>query len=134
MIFGIGADIVSIPRIQAMLDKRGEKVVKKILSETEIISFKKSANPAAFLAKRFAAKEATAKALGTGFRDGLNLSHISVQNNQLGRPELIFEHRANELLSELKVGRSFISLSDEENYAIAYVTLMEKEDDILSDN
>jgi len=132
MIFGIGADIVSIPRIQAMLDKRGEKVVKKILSETEIISFKKSVNPAAFLAKRFAAKEATAKALGTGFRDGLNLSHISVQNNQLGRPELIFKHRANELLSELKVG--FISLSDEENYAIAYVTLMEKEDDILSDN
>ena len=57
-----------------------------------------------------------------------------MQNNELGRPELIFEHRAEKLLSELNVGRSFISLSDEENYAIAYVTLMEKEDDILSDN
>jgi|TARA_B110000914_G_scaffold66292_1_gene57913 holo-[acyl-carrier protein] synthase len=134
MIFGIGADIVSIPRIQAMLDKRGDKIAKKILSKTELIGFNKSVKPAAFLAKRFAAKEATAKALGTGFRDGLNLSHISVQNNELGRPGLIFEHRAEKLLSELNVGRSFISLSDEENYAIAYVTLMEKEDDILSDN
>ena len=126
MIFGIGADIVNISRIQAMLDRRGEKLAQKILSETELLIFKKSAKPAAFLAKRFAAKEATAKALGTGFRDGLNLSHISVQNNQLGRPELVFEHRAVELLFELKIGRSFISLSDEENYAIAYVTLMEK--------
>jgi holo-[acyl-carrier protein] synthase len=134
MIFGIGTDIVSIPRMQALLDKQGDKIAKKILSETELVSFKKAVKPAAFLAKRFAAKEATAKALGTGFRDGLSLSHISVHNNQLGRPELFFEHRADELLSELKIGRSFLSLSDEEQYAIAYVTLMEKTDDIVSDN
>ena len=95
MIFGIGTDIVSIPRMQTLLDKQGDKIAKRILSETELVSFKKAVKPAAFLAKRFAAKEATAKALGTGFRDGLSLSHISVQNNQLGRPELIFEHRAN---------------------------------------
>jgi len=131
MIFGVGTDIVSIPRMQTLLDKQGDKIAKRILSETELVSFKKAVKPAAFLAKRFAAKEATAKALGTGFRDGLSLSHISVQNNQLGRPELIFEHRANELLSELKIGRSFLSLSDEEQYAIAYVTLMEKINDIV---
>lgn len=134
MIFGVGTDIVSIPRMQTLLDKQGDKIAKRILSEAELVSFKKAIKPAAFLAKRFAAKEATAKALGTGFRDGLNLSHISVQNNQLGRPELIFEYRANELLSELKVGRSFLSLSDEEQYAIAYVTLMEKKNDTIPDN
>jgi holo-[acyl-carrier protein] synthase len=134
MIFGVGTDIVSIPRMQALLDKQGDKIAKRILSETELASFKKAIKPAAFLAKRFAAKEATAKALGTGFRNGLSLSHIIVQNNQLGRPELIFEHRADELLSELKIGRSFLSLSDEEQYAIAYVTLMEQTDDIVSDN
>ena len=131
MIFGVGTDIVSIPRMQTLLDKQGDKIAKRILSETELVSFKKAVKPAAFLAKRFSAKEATAKALGTGFRDGLSLSHISVQNNQLGRPELIFEHRANELLSELKIGRSFLSLSDEEQYASAYVTLMEKINDIV---
>ena len=134
MIFGVGTDIVSIPRIQALLDRQGDKIAERILSQAEFDCFKQAVKPAAFLAKRFAAKEATAKALGTGFRDGLSLSHISVQNNQLGRPELVFEHRADELLSELHIGRSFLSLSDEEQYAIAYVTLMEKTNDIVSNN
>jgi len=126
MIFGIGTDIVSIPRIQALLDRQGDKIAERILSLAEFDDFKRAIKPAAFLAKRFAAKEATAKALGTGFRDGLSLRHISVQNNQLGRPELVFEQRADELLSELHIGRGFLSLSDEDQYAIAYVTLMEK--------
>ncbi len=134
MIFGVGTDIVNIARMQTLLDKQGDKVAERILSQAEFDSFKKAIKPAAFLAKRFAAKEATAKALGTGFRDGLSLKHISVQNNQLGRPELIFTHRADALLSELGIGRSFLSLSDEEHYAVAYVTLMEQTDDIVSDN
>ena len=134
MIFGIGTDIVSIARMQALLDKHDDKIAQRILSDAEFESFTKAVNPAAFLAKRFAAKEATAKALGTGFRDGLSLKHSSVHNNQLGRPELIFEQRAEALLSELGIGRSFISLSDEEQYALAYVTLMEQTDDIVLDN
>ena len=134
MIFGVGTDIVSISRIQAMLDRQGDKVAQRILSQAEFEEFKRAIKPAAFLAKRFAAKEATAKALGTGFRNGLSLGHISVKNNSLGRPELIFEHRADELLSELHIGRSFLSLSDEVEYAIAYVTLMERIDDIIPNN
>jgi len=134
MIFGIGTDIVSISRMKALLEKQGDKIAQRILSEAEFEGFKQAIIPAAFLAKRFAAKEAAAKALGTGFRDGLSLKHISVQNNQLGRPELIFEHRAAVLLSELRIGRSFISLSDEDHYAIAYVTLMEQTDDNVSNN
>lgn len=125
MIFGIGTDLVHIPRMQALLDKHGDKIAKRILSDTEFDSFKKSVKPAAFLAKRFAAKEATAKALGTGFRDGLSLRHIAVENNKLGKPELTFYLRGQSLLSELNIGRSLLSLSDEQDYAVAFVTLME---------
>ena len=69
MIFGIGTDIVETQRMQDLLDKHGVKAAHKILSETELVEFEQAVNQAAFLAKRFAAKEATAKAFGTGFRD-----------------------------------------------------------------
>jgi holo-[acyl-carrier protein] synthase len=125
MIFGVGTDLVHIPRMQALLDKHGDKIAKRILSDAEFVNFEKSHNPAAFLAKRFAAKEATAKALGTGFRDGLSLRHIAVENDNLGKPELTFHKRGQSLLQELNIGRSLISLSDEQDYAIAFVTLLE---------
>jgi holo-[acyl-carrier protein] synthase len=123
MIFGIGTDIVEIQRMQELLVKHGDKAAKKILSDVEFTEFQQAVNPAAFLAKRFAAKEATAKAFGTGFREGLNLRHIAVKNNPLGRPELNFSHRATELLTELNIGAYFLSLSDEQHYAIAYVIM-----------
>ncbi len=128
MISGIGTDIVHIPRMQSLLDKHGDKIAKRILSDDEFSHFKQAANQAAFLAKRFAAKEATSKAIGTGFRDGLSLRHISVKNNHMGRPELSFEQRAKLLLDELNIGKAFLSLSDEQDYAIAFVTLMERTD------
>jgi len=127
MIFGIGTDLVNIPRMQDLLDKHDDKIAQRILSEAEFTCFKQASNPAAFLAKRFAAKEATAKALGTGFRDGLSLRHIAVENNDLGKPELKFHHRGLELLEEFKIGRSLLSLSDEKDYALAFVTLMESD-------
>lgn len=126
MIFGIGTDIVHIPRMEALLQKHGDKFAERILSKQEYSEFELSANQAAFLAKRFAAKEATAKAMGTGFRNGLSLKHISVTNNELGRPSLELEHRAAVLSQELKIGRGFLSLSDEQEYAVAFVTLMEQ--------
>lgn len=125
MIFGIGTDLVHIPRIQALLEKHGDKIAMRMLSEMEFLGFQKSTNKAAFLAKRFAAKEATAKALGTGFRDGLSLRHIEVSNNEHGKPQLHFQMRGLELVTELNIGRAMISLSDEKDYAIAFVTLME---------
>jgi holo-[acyl-carrier protein] synthase len=128
MISGIGTDIVYIPRMKSLLVKHGDKIAKRILSDDEFTSFEATANQAAFLAKRFAAKEAASKALGTGFRDGLSLRHISVKNNSLGRPELSFQQRAKLLVEELNIGKTFLSLSDEQDYAIAYVTLMERTD------
>lgn len=126
MIFGIGTDLVHIPRMQALVDKHGDKIAQRILSDTEFVGFQQAHNPAAFLAKRFAAKEATAKALGTGFRDGLSLRHISVSNNAHGKPEITFYKRGLSLLDELNIGRSLLSLSDESEYATAYVILMER--------
>ena len=127
MIFGIGTDLVHIPRITALLTKHGDKIAQRILSDNEFKQFQQANNQANFLAKRFAAKEATAKALGTGFRDGLSLRHIEVNNNENGKPILKFHQRGQALLAELNIGRAMISLSDEHEYAMAFVTLMEGE-------
>ncbi|MDH5357134.1 MAG: holo-ACP synthase [Gammaproteobacteria bacterium] len=134
MIFGIGTDLVHIPRMQMLIEKHGDKIALKILSDAEFLVFQKSNNQAAFLAKRFAAKEAAAKALGTGFRDGLSLRHIEVSNNEMGKPELHFYQRGQALLDELNIGRSLLSLSDDKNYALAYVTLVERQYEQLPNN
>jgi len=126
MMFGIGTDLVHIPRMQTLLDKHGDKIALRILSDAEFTAFQQAKNQACFLAKRFAAKEAAAKALGTGFRDGLSLRHIEVSNDKNGKPELQFLGRGLELLTEFNIARSMISLSDEKDYAIAFVSLMER--------
>ena len=123
MIVGIGTDIVCIERTEAMLMRQGDAIARRILADQEWQQFQAAKQPAAFLAKRFAAKEATAKAFGTGFRDGLSLQHIIVTNNELGQPAIHFKYRAAELAKELKVQQHHISLSDEQSYAIAYVIL-----------
>lgn len=125
MISGIGTDLVHIPRIAEMLDKYGDKAAQRILDEVELSQFQQSKQPAAFLAKRFAAKEATAKALGTGFRDGLGLQHIGVRNDALGKPELVFCDYASLLLTEKNIQKALLSISDDGDYATAYVVLME---------
>jgi len=125
MIFGIGTDLVHIPRMQELLDKHDDKIAHRILSDAEFSEFQQVINQAAFLAKRFAAKEATAKALGTGFRDGLSLRHIEVVNNEVGKPELSFYKQGQILIEQHDIGRTLLSLSDEKDYALAFVTLVE---------
>lgn len=124
MIFGIGTDIVAVSRIQAGLARYGEKYARRILAPAELELFQASALPAHFLAKRFAAKEAAVKAMGTGFRDGITLGQIAVNNDLHGRPELIFSGRAEQVCRELGVGAAHLSLADEKEYAIAFVTLL----------
>jgi len=123
MIFGIGTDIVRIPRMADNLDRYGERFAARILTRAEMATFTDSVRQASFLAKRFAAKEAAAKALGTGFRDGLNLHDIGVDNDALGKPLLVFSQQAQQILQKQGVGNSHLSLSDEREYAIAYVVL-----------
>jgi len=123
VIFGIGTDIVRIARMAENLARYGERFAARILSDAELTVFQQSTQPAQFLAKRFAAKEAAAKALGTGFRDGLSLRDIGVANDALGKPALVFSARAQEMLKKQEVIASHLSLADEREYAIAYVVL-----------
>jgi len=126
MIFGIGTDIVNVSRVEESISRYDQKFAEKILAASELKRYKTNASPAHFLAKRFAAKEAAAKALGTGFRNGLYLKHIVVVSDEYGKPTLKFNDYAETLCNKLGVGESFISLSDEKDYAIAYVILMKK--------
>ncbi|MEW6764818.1 MAG: holo-ACP synthase [Pseudomonadota bacterium] len=123
MIYGIGTDIVAIARMARMWEKYGDNLAARILAEAERARLDAQADPARFIAKRFAAKEAAAKALGTGFRNGLSLRHIVVSNDALGKPILRLEGRAAELAAELGVQASHLSLSDEIDYAVAFVVM-----------
>ena len=123
MIRGIGVDIVRVPRIQAGLARFGDRYARRLTTPEEYAAYRRAARPAHFLAKRFAAKEAAAKALGTGFRFGLSLRHIGVVADELGRPGLEFRARARELAAERGIRAAHLSLADEDDYAVAYVVL-----------
>lgn len=120
---GIGTDLVEIARMTTLLAKHGGKAALRILTDDEMVGFHAASNPAAFLAKRFAAKEAASKALGTGFRDGLSLRHIGVRNTAQGKPELYFSDRGAEMMSAIGATQAWLSLSDERAYALAFVVL-----------
>lgn len=124
MIFGIGTDIVQVARIQDSLDRYGERFVQRILADAEVNDYRCTAHPARFLARRFAAKEAVAKAYGTGFTGGLTFRDIVVSHDAAGKPLLRLEGRAAELRQEMGIGEDFVSISDEKEYAVAFVTLL----------
>ncbi len=126
MIFGVGTDIVRVARIAGSLERHGARFAERILTEAELAEFAQAARPAPFLAKRFAAKEAAAKALGTGFSGGLSLRHIGVVHDARGRPGLVFTGEAARLAEALGIGEMHLSLSDEQEFAIAFVTLMRR--------
>ncbi|MDH5299944.1 MAG: holo-ACP synthase [Gammaproteobacteria bacterium] len=123
MIVGIGTDIVHIPRIAAGLARHSRRFAARILADGELTEFDKATRPEAYLAKRFAVKEAVAKAFGTGFRDGLSLKHICVANDSLGRPHVALFAKAQELAQQRQVAAVHVSLADEQEYAIAYVVM-----------
>lgn len=124
-IIGIGTDIVAIQRIRSIWDRFGQAFAKRILTQDEYLELSTVKNPIAFLAKRYAAKEAFAKAFGTGFRpNGILLTEIGIRNDKLGRPHLIFSGHTAKILAERGVLASEVSLSDEKEYAIAFVILM----------
>ena len=125
-VIGIGTDIVKVSRIEKSLKKYGENFARRILHENELQIFKQRKTSKYYLAKRFAAKEALAKALGTGIAKGISFEEIEVINNDDGKPELILHGTALDIANQLGVGSLFISLSDEKKYAIAYVILESK--------
>jgi len=123
-IFGIGTDIVQVERMAANLQRFGERFARRILTDNEQRDFASTNRQAHFLAKRFAAKEAVSKALGIGISQGLSLRQIGVGHDATGRPQLEYSGQAAEYCREQGISASHISLADEREYAIAFVTLV----------
>ena len=125
-IFGIGTDIVNIKRMKKTLKKNKNNFKKKIFSKREIIYCEKRENPSSFYAKRFAAKEALSKALGTGIRKGINFKDIEILNDIFGKPSIKLKgSTANYLKKKIKNKKYFIylSLSDDTPWAQATVVV-----------
>lgn len=123
MIYGIGTDLVEMGRIARLVEKYGERFAQRILTPEEWPEYAASLHPVAFLAKRFAAKEAFSKALGTGLRPPVSLAHIRVIRDRLGKPGLAFTPALAEFVRGKGVVRHHLSLSDEAALAWAFVVL-----------
>jgi len=123
VIFGIGTDIVDYARIEAMWVRYGVRFAERILSERELPSFKSIPHAARLLAKRFAAKEAFAKAVGSGLRDPVSLRRISIVHDGLGKPVLQFDAVLRTHLAQLGISAHHLSISDERNMIVAFVVL-----------
>jgi holo-[acyl-carrier protein] synthase len=123
MIFGIGTDIVEVARIEASISQFGDEFAKRILAESELESYFKSQIKPRFLAKRFAAKEAFSKALGTGLRAPCTFQNIAVSHDDLGKPILLLADELQAFLTTKNITQTHISVSDEKNLAAAFVVL-----------
>jgi len=125
-ILGIGTDIVNIKRIKKLINTKNSTFKNRIFSKNEINYCEKKSNPYPFYAKRFAAKEAFSKALGTGIRKGISFKNIEVKNNKLGKPSVLIKGKtAIFFKKKIKNKRYFIylSLSDDLPWAQATVVI-----------
>lgn len=122
-IVGLGTDIVEIARIESVIERTGDSLAKRILTEKEFLQYQQQAKPARFLAKRFAVKEAAAKALGTGIRNGLAFNQFEVTNDELGKPLLHLKGEALKLANSLNATCFHVSITDERHYASATVII-----------
>ena len=123
MIFGIGTDIVEVARIEASIAQFGDDFAKRILADSEYASYQESHIKSRFLAKRFAAKEAFSKALGTGLRAPATFQNIAVSHDDLGKPILILAKELQAFLAKKNIKNMHLSISDEKNLAAAFVVL-----------
>lgn len=123
MIIGTGIDLVEVARIEDVYSKRGERFVSHVLHDAELPAFTDSKFKARMLAKRFAVKEAATKALGTGQAQNVLLRHFYVLHNEHGKPELYADDEALVHCEKLGINAMHVSISDENEYAIAQVIL-----------
>ena len=123
-ILGIGVDIIENKRIEKSIKNRN--FIKRIYSSKELIESDKINNKVAFFSKRFAAKEAFSKALGTGFRMNLNFKDIEVINDKMGKPHYVKNKKITELIQKkykTKKFNCFLSISDEKKYSTAFAII-----------
>jgi holo-[acyl-carrier protein] synthase len=121
-VLGLGTDIVEISRV-ASVSESSERFAKRVLAESELNIYKQHTQPERYLAKRWAAKEAAAKALGTGIGRGISFHHFITTNNELGAPKLQLVGKALEVANTMGVTSVLLSISDEKHYATATVIL-----------
>ena len=125
-IFGIGTEIVNIIRIEKSLKKYGKSFKKRIFSENEINYCENKKNPSSFYAKRFAAKEALSKALGTGIKGNIIFKDIEILNNKKGKPLIKLKGPVNKFLKTKVKNKKYdihLSLSDDKPWAQATVII-----------
>jgi len=123
MIYGVGTDLVDIERVKKILAKNRDGFIKRVLSEHEQALFANKAESAAYCAKRFAAKEAFAKALGTGIGGVVSFQDLTIRNNEDGKPYFIPSEKLRQYLVEKNIKQAHLSISDESKSAIAFVVL-----------
>lgn len=123
VIHGIGTDIVSIRRMHALHARFAGRLAARILSPEELEAYGTSSDKERFLAKRFAAKEAFAKAAGTGMRSPVHFGAVRVTHDALGRPGLAWNPELSAWLARQGIASAHLSLSDEQDYAVAFVVL-----------
>lgn len=127
MIVGIGNDVIDIRRIEETLGRFGGRFIERIFTDVEIAKSEKRAQRAASYAKRFAAKEACSKALGTGFRKGVFWKDMGVVNEPSGKPTMVLTGGAREQLDSLvpagHKARIHLTITDDFPYAHAFVMI-----------
>tara|TARA_B100001996_G_scaffold260544_1_gene202846 strand:+ start:136 stop:522 length:387 start_codon:yes stop_codon:yes gene_type:complete len=126
-IVGIGVDIIENSRINRLISNK--KFINRVFSKSEIIKSKRIKKKSLYFAKRFSAKEAFVKSLGTGLRNGINFNDISIVNDKLGKPSFSVNKKINMLIKKKHKTNSFnffLSISDEKKYSIAFVIFQKK--------
>ena len=126
-ILGIGVDIIENSRIAKSI--KNKLFIKRIFSNIEISNAKSLKDKKSYYSKRFAAKEAFVKSIGTGFRNNLNFNDISIVNDQLGKPLFLINEKIKKIVKKqfkISAFNFFLSISDEKKYSIAYVILQKK--------
>ena len=122
MVFGIGTDIVEIERIQKAT-QASERFAKRILTDFEMLEYEVSKQPKRYLAKKFAAKEALVKAMGTGIGNGYSWQMIQIEHSAMGKPIFVFNGAVEKFMSDNLITSCQLSISDENSYAVAMVLL-----------
>lgn len=120
----VGTDILELARIEAVLDRQGERFARRILTEGEFADYLASGQPARLLARRFAAKEAVAKALGTGIGRGVSWQDIHIAHDAAGAPRVELDGGARAVLQARGGQAVLISISDERRYSVAFAALV----------
>lgn len=123
MILGIGTDIVSTQRLDRMVEQYGDRFLTRAFTPLEIETAGMRATLAERLGTRFAAKEATMKALGTGWRGGVQFTQIEVRKHPTGMPEIVLSGAAQQRAEQVGVTRIHVSLSHEAEMAMAVIIL-----------